>query len=160
MSITIGTRGRVATPLRPTGNIEVEGRRFEAQLAPSSNTSLDIGGEVIIVGCNSFGCLVRPVEDVLEPTALPNFGEPLAELNHVEKKPIVLQPAVEKPDPGTLESLYQLLGPHGTGLVIGSICAGLMVAILEGNLLYGFTVCIGILALAFLAFTYQYFVGV
>lgn len=77
MPVTIGERGRAVTPLRPTGYVEVHGSRLEAKLAPSRTVNVESGTEIVIVGADTFGLAVRTVEDVMNPSDLPGYGEPV-----------------------------------------------------------------------------------
>lgn len=54
----VGRRGVVVTPLRPFGQIEIDGRRYEAGLAYGS---ADAGTSVIVTGRTDFGLLVETV---------------------------------------------------------------------------------------------------
>ncbi len=89
MPVTIGETGRVVSPLRPNGYVEVQGTRLEAKLAPSKTISLDSGAEVIIVGVDTFGLMVKAVEDVAHPMELPGYGEAIptpAEQNELREE--------------------------------------------------------------------------
>jgi hypothetical protein len=75
MPVTIGTHGRAVTPLRPTGYVEVNGSRLEAKLAPSMSASIETGTDVIVVGNDAFGLLVKAANDIANISALTGFGE-------------------------------------------------------------------------------------
>jgi len=55
----VGKRGRALTDLFPSGEIEVEGRRFAAQLDLGS---VEAGEEVVVTGRGSFGLLVEKLK--------------------------------------------------------------------------------------------------
>ena len=78
MPVTIGEAGRAVTPLRPTGFVEINGTRLEAKLAPSKTTIVETGADVVVVGVDTFGVLVKAACDVAHPTALTDFGEAIA----------------------------------------------------------------------------------
>jgi membrane-bound serine protease (ClpP class) len=61
----IGRRARVITPLRPFGQIEIDGRLYEARL-PLGTVERD--ATVIVRGCNDFSLDVEPA-DPTKPTA-------------------------------------------------------------------------------------------
>jgi hypothetical protein len=77
MPVTIGDRGRAVTPLRPTGFVDVNGSRLEAKLAPARTIAVEVGAEVVIVGADAFGLLVRAAVDLADVSALPGYGEPV-----------------------------------------------------------------------------------
>lgn len=53
----IGSHGVVLVPLHPLGQVDINGQRFEAQVAVGS---LDRGTRVVVVGYRSFNLLVEP----------------------------------------------------------------------------------------------------
>jgi membrane-bound serine protease (ClpP class) len=58
ISPDIGNRGRAATPISPTGYVRVNGELWRA----SSNSSIDAGEEISVVGIEGMMLLVSPVE--------------------------------------------------------------------------------------------------
>jgi len=58
ISPDIGNRGRAATPISPTGYVRVNGELWRA----SSNSSIDAGEEISVVGVEGMMLLVSPVE--------------------------------------------------------------------------------------------------
>ncbi len=54
----VGCRGRAATALRPGGQVEIGGRRFEAAVAVGA---VDAGAEVVVVQRTDFGLVVEEV---------------------------------------------------------------------------------------------------
>ena len=53
-----GSRGRAATPISPTGYVRVNGELWRA----SSNSSIDAGEEISVVGIEGMMLLVSPIE--------------------------------------------------------------------------------------------------
>lgn len=58
ISLDIGSRGRAATPISPTGYVRVNGELWRA----SSNSNIDAGEEISVVGIEGMKLLVSPVE--------------------------------------------------------------------------------------------------
>lgn len=56
----VGTVGIALTPMIPSGQIEVEGRRFEAM---AQTGSIDRGDRVVVAGFRQFSVLVKKAED-------------------------------------------------------------------------------------------------
>jgi len=56
----IGYRGIAATDLFPSGQVEIEGQRYEAKVAVGA---IDEGQEIVVVGKEDFDLLVRPVNE-------------------------------------------------------------------------------------------------
>ncbi len=54
----VGSRGRAATALRPGGQVEIDGRRFEAAVAVGA---VDAGAAVVVVRRTDFGLVVEEV---------------------------------------------------------------------------------------------------
>ncbi|HZL46672.1 MAG TPA: NfeD family protein, partial [Opitutaceae bacterium] len=52
----VGREGVVTTPLRPAGEVEVAGVRYQAQLELGSAAA---GTRVVVVGCTDFGLKVE-----------------------------------------------------------------------------------------------------
>jgi membrane-bound serine protease (ClpP class) len=59
VSSLVGARGVAVTALRPGGQIEIAGRRYEAQVAVGA---IDAGMEIVVRGRASFGLVVEKVE--------------------------------------------------------------------------------------------------
>jgi len=57
---SVGTTGVALTPMIPTGQIEVDGRRFEAMAQVGS---IDRGDRIVVVGFRQFSVLVKKAED-------------------------------------------------------------------------------------------------
>lgn len=74
MSASVGDRCRVTCPLRPTGVVEIDGHRRDARAVA---VPIDAGAEVVIVGWDTFGVLVRPTAEVPDPARLPGYGKPV-----------------------------------------------------------------------------------
>jgi len=55
----IGQRGIVVAALRPSGQVEVAGRRFEAR---ADIDAIDVGAEVVVRGRTDFGLVVEKIE--------------------------------------------------------------------------------------------------
>jgi hypothetical protein len=85
--IRVGDRGRAVTELRPTGAIEVYGRRIEAKADRLHYVPTD--AEVVVVGGDAFGVIVRTAATVADPVGLPNYGETV---------PLTLQEAAARND--------------------------------------------------------------
>jgi membrane protein implicated in regulation of membrane protease activity len=58
ISLDIGSRGRAATPISPTGYVRVNGELWRA----SSNSNIDAGEEISVVGIEGLKLLVSPIE--------------------------------------------------------------------------------------------------
>ena len=58
ISPDIGSRGRAATPISPTGYVRVNGELWRA----SSNVTIDAGEEIIVVGINGMTLLISSME--------------------------------------------------------------------------------------------------
>jgi membrane protein implicated in regulation of membrane protease activity len=57
-SLNIGSRGRAATPVSPKGYVRVNGELWQA----SSNSTIDAGEEIAVVGIEGMTLLIIPVE--------------------------------------------------------------------------------------------------
>jgi len=58
ISLDIGSRGRTITPISPKGYVRVNGELWQA----SSNSTIDAGEEVAIVGIEGMTLLISPIE--------------------------------------------------------------------------------------------------
>jgi membrane protein implicated in regulation of membrane protease activity len=58
ISLDIGSRGRAATPVSPTGYVRVNGELWRA----SSNSTIDAGEEIAVIGMEGMTLLVSPIE--------------------------------------------------------------------------------------------------
>jgi membrane protein implicated in regulation of membrane protease activity len=58
ISLGIGSRGRAATPISPTGYVRVNGELWRA----SSDSNIDAGEEISVVGIEGMTLLVSPIE--------------------------------------------------------------------------------------------------
>jgi membrane protein implicated in regulation of membrane protease activity len=58
ISLDIGSRGRAATPISPTGYVRVNGELWRA----SSNSNIDAGEEISVVGIEGLKLLVSPIK--------------------------------------------------------------------------------------------------
>jgi membrane protein implicated in regulation of membrane protease activity len=58
ISLDIGSRGLAATPISPTGYVRVNGELWRA----SSNSNIDAGEEISVVGIEGLKLLVSPIE--------------------------------------------------------------------------------------------------
>jgi len=58
ISLDIGSRGRAATPISPTGYVRVNGELWRA----SSNSNIDAGEEISVVGIEGMKLMVSPIE--------------------------------------------------------------------------------------------------
>jgi len=58
ISLDIGSRGRAATPISPTGYVRVNGELWRA----SSNSNIDAGEEISVVGIEGMMLLVSSIE--------------------------------------------------------------------------------------------------
>ncbi|TEU18979.1 MAG: NfeD family protein [Dehalococcoidia bacterium] len=58
ISPDIGSRGRAATPISPTGYVRVNGELWRA----SSNSTIDAGEEIAVVGIEGMTLLISPIE--------------------------------------------------------------------------------------------------
>jgi len=58
ISPDIGSRGRAATPISPTGYVRVNGELWRA----SSNSNIDAGEEISVVGVDRMMLMVSPIE--------------------------------------------------------------------------------------------------
>jgi len=58
ISPDIGSRGRTITPISPTGYVRVNGELWQA----SSNSTIDAGEEIAVVGIEGMTLLISPVE--------------------------------------------------------------------------------------------------
>jgi membrane protein implicated in regulation of membrane protease activity len=58
VSPDIGSRGRTTTPVSPTGYVRVNGELWRA----SSNSNIDVGEEITVVGIEGMTLLISPVE--------------------------------------------------------------------------------------------------
>jgi membrane-bound serine protease (ClpP class) len=58
ISPDIGSRGRATTPISPTGYVRVNGELWRA----SSNSDIDAGEEISVVGMEGMMLLVSPIE--------------------------------------------------------------------------------------------------
>jgi membrane-bound serine protease (ClpP class) len=58
ISPDIGSRGRATTPISPTGYVRVNGELWRA----SSNSDIDAGEEISVVGIEGMMLLVSPIE--------------------------------------------------------------------------------------------------
>ena len=59
-SSLIGQRGIAATDLFPSGQVEIDGQRYEAKVAVGA---IDEGQEIVVVEKEDFDLLVRPVNE-------------------------------------------------------------------------------------------------
>lgn len=59
ISLDIGSLGRAVTPLSPTGYVRVNGELWRA----SSNSTIDVGDEIAVVGIEGMMLLVSPIEE-------------------------------------------------------------------------------------------------
>ena len=59
-SSLIGQRGIASTDLFPSGQVEIDGQRYEAKVAVGS---IDEGQEIVVVEKEDFDLLVRPVNE-------------------------------------------------------------------------------------------------
>jgi len=57
-SLDIGSRGRTITPISPKGYVRVNGELWQA----SSNSTIDAGEEIAIVGIEGMTLLISPIE--------------------------------------------------------------------------------------------------
>jgi membrane protein implicated in regulation of membrane protease activity len=57
ISPDIGNRGRAATPISPTGYVRVNGELWRA----SSNTTIDAGEEIVVVGIDGMTLLISSI---------------------------------------------------------------------------------------------------
>jgi hypothetical protein len=73
MPLHIGDRGKAETSLQPQGFVWVEGERYDARAEASP---VDAGTEVVVVGGNHMGLVVRPLERGRSPE-LPDCGKPV-----------------------------------------------------------------------------------
>ncbi len=58
ISLDIGSRGRAATPISPTGYVRINGELWRA----SSNSNIDAGEEISVVGIEGMMLLVSSIE--------------------------------------------------------------------------------------------------
>ena len=58
ISLDIGSRGRTTTPISPKGYVRVNGELWQA----SSNSTIDAGEEIAVVGIEGMTLLISPVE--------------------------------------------------------------------------------------------------
>jgi membrane-bound serine protease (ClpP class) len=58
ISLDIGSRGRAATPISPTGYVRINGELWRA----SSNSNIDAGQEISVVGIEGMMLLVSSIE--------------------------------------------------------------------------------------------------
>jgi membrane-bound serine protease (ClpP class) len=58
VSPDIGSRGRTTTPVSPTGYVRINGELWRA----SSNSTIDAGEEITVVGIEGMTLLISPVE--------------------------------------------------------------------------------------------------
>ena len=58
ISLDIGSRGRAVTPISSTGYVRVNGELWRA----SSNSNIDAGEEISVVGIEGMKLLVSPIE--------------------------------------------------------------------------------------------------
>ena len=58
ISLDIGSRGRTITPISPKGYVRVNGELWQA----SSNSTIDAGEEIAIVGIEGMTLLISPIE--------------------------------------------------------------------------------------------------
>jgi len=58
ISLDIGSRGRTTTPVSPKGYVRVNGELWQA----SSNSTIDAGEEIAVVGIEGMTLLISPVE--------------------------------------------------------------------------------------------------
>jgi membrane-bound serine protease (ClpP class) len=58
ISPDIGSRGRTTTPVSPTGYVRVNGELWRA----SSNSTIDAGEEIAVVGIEGMTLLISPIE--------------------------------------------------------------------------------------------------
>ena len=59
ISPDIGSRGRAATPISPTGYVRVNGELWRA----SSSATIDAGEEIIVVGINGMKLLISSIKE-------------------------------------------------------------------------------------------------
>jgi membrane protein implicated in regulation of membrane protease activity len=59
ISPDIGSRGRAATPISPTGYVRVNGELWRA----SSNVTIDADEEIVVVGMNGMTLLISSIEE-------------------------------------------------------------------------------------------------
>ena len=58
ISLDIGSRGRTTTPISPTGYVRVNGELWQA----SSNSKIDAGKEITVVGIDGMTLVISPIE--------------------------------------------------------------------------------------------------
>jgi len=58
ISLDIGSRGRTTTPISPKGYVRVNGELWQA----SSNSTIDAGEEIAVVGIEGMTLLISPVK--------------------------------------------------------------------------------------------------
>ena len=58
ISLDIGSRGRTTTPISPKGYVRVNGELWQA----SSNSTIDAGEEITVVGIEGITLLISPIE--------------------------------------------------------------------------------------------------
>jgi membrane protein implicated in regulation of membrane protease activity len=58
ISLDIGSLGRAVTPVSPTGYVRVNGELWRA----SSDSTIDVGDEIAVVGIEGMTLLVSPIE--------------------------------------------------------------------------------------------------
>jgi membrane protein implicated in regulation of membrane protease activity len=58
ISLDIGSRGRTTTPVSPKGYVRINGELWQA----SSNSTIDAGEEITVVGIEGMTLLISPVE--------------------------------------------------------------------------------------------------
>ncbi len=61
---TSGARGRAITPMSPSGKVMIDGIEYSARF---ESGYADYGDEVIVVGLEAFGLVVRKLDSLAQP---------------------------------------------------------------------------------------------
>jgi hypothetical protein len=72
--VRVGDCGRTASSLHPQGFVRINGRRYDAR---SEWNPIEQGCEVVVVGGDLQGLIVRKVIPGLAPDRLPNYAKPV-----------------------------------------------------------------------------------
>jgi hypothetical protein len=71
MQALVGDRGVTLAPLHPSGLVLVGGERRDARTLVGT---IEAGADIVVVGWNPFGLIVRPAAGVPDPAQVSNYG--------------------------------------------------------------------------------------
>jgi hypothetical protein len=113
MRVRIGTIGRTASPLHPSGKVELAGQLHDAR---TQGLPLEADTPVVVIGGDSFGLLVRAIQPGEEPR-VENSGKSVLTFAEGMKADEVKQQALRAHERRMLRRQEFMLA--GTGALVG-----------------------------------------